>query len=186
MEEEWRDIAGYEGLYQVSSLGRVKSLEREYHCGWFNKQKRKQLEVILVMYPNRDGYLRCRLCLNGSSKEVYVHRLVAKAFVKNKFNKKEVNHIDGVKSNNSVENLEWATRSENIKHAFSTGLKKNSSAMKSVICNETGEKFESIAEASVKTGVWITNISGVLNRSRNTARGLTFSFIEKEGISGNT
>lgn len=106
-EEIWRDITGYEGLYQVSNCGRVKSF---YHGGRILKQSLKR------------GYMFVELYLNTNGKIHIVHRLVAQAFIPNPLNKLEVNHINGIKTDNRVENLEWVTRSENEQHAYDTGL----------------------------------------------------------------
>ena len=116
IKEEWRDIEGHEGFYQVSNLGRVKSLG-----GWSGCVKRKPR--IMKQFLHREGYLRLVLSL-PHKKAYFVHRLVASAFVANPQNKKEVNHIDGNKENNCYTNLEWCTRSENIIHAFEKGLEK--------------------------------------------------------------
>lgn len=109
--EIWRDIVGYEGLYKISSCGRVKS----FH----NKS-----EKILAVHINKFNYSRILLSKNGNSKTYLVHRLVAIAFIPNPDNKPEVNHKNGNKSDNRVENLEWVTCSENTRHAFVTGLAK--------------------------------------------------------------
>lgn len=109
-EEVWKDIEGYEGLYQVSTLGRVKSLARE------RVSKDKILKSSGVRYK-----LVC-LYKSGIVKYVKVHRLVANAFISNPENKPQVNHKDGNKFNNSVSNLEWATSKENCIHAVQTGL----------------------------------------------------------------
>lgn len=118
MENEiWKDIEGYEGIYQVSNLGRVKSLPKLY------KRKFKSYytkEKILKNSLGKNGYYR----VNLSQKIFYIHRLVAEAFIPNSDEKKTVNHIDGVKTNNNISNLEWATYAENNKHAYDTGLKK--------------------------------------------------------------
>ena len=101
--EIWEDIEGYEGIYQVSSLGKVKSLN-------FNHTKK---EKILKPFFNRDGYLSVNLYKEGKRKQYLVHRLVAKVFIPNPENKLEVNHKDEDKTNNKVENLEWVTSKEN-------------------------------------------------------------------------
>lgn len=104
MIEEWRDIAEYEGLYQVSNFGRVRRV----------KTSGEPIKQSMI----RNGYMKLNLCKNNIVKTVMVHRLVAIAFVDNPHNKAEVNHIDGDKKNNSIINLEWTTRSENLKHRY--------------------------------------------------------------------
>ena len=106
--EIWKDIEGFEGLYQVSNLGRTKRLYKN------DKEK------ILKPFSNKDGYLRVNLCKEGKSKQSKVHRLVAKAFIPNLDNKSQVNHRDENKSNNKVENLEWVTSKENINYGTRT------------------------------------------------------------------
>lgn len=110
--EEWRDVVGYEGLYEVSNFGRVKSLQRD-------------VAKILKSNPGIGGYLRVVLCKNEVKKNRFVHVLVAQAFIPNPEGKKQVNHRDGNKKNNHVDNLEWTTPAENIAHAFELGLRKS-------------------------------------------------------------
>lgn len=119
--EIWRDIIGYEGLYQVSSDGRIKRLEfkkRNLLTGGFSTIR----ERILKPVKHYNGYLFVSLC-NGEQKEFSIHTLVARAFIPNPENKPEVNHKNGVKSDNHISNLEWCTTSENILHAYENGLR---------------------------------------------------------------
>lgn len=120
--ETWKDIKDYEGCYQVSNLGRVKSLERTVKRGTnFLPIK----ERILKSYINTDGYLMVDLRKDGKRKTTRIHRIVGEAFITNLENKPEINHKDGIKINNEPENLEWCTHGENIKHAFKSGLRNN-------------------------------------------------------------
>lgn len=111
--EIWKDIEGYKGLYQVSNLGRVKSLnrtvKRRNHYDLTLKGKIKPLHL------DKKGYQRVQLSKDCKLKTFKVHRMVAIAFIENKYNKPQVNHIDGIKHNNNVDNLEWVTNSENQK-----------------------------------------------------------------------
>lgn len=121
MQEIWKDVRGYEGLYQVSNLGRVKSLERQVKLRQYTKNlPEKNMKLTL----NKRGYLYVHLCKNGKYQGYRVHRLVAMAFIPNPHNKPQVNHIDRNVLNNSVDNLEWCTNAENMKHASATGFRK--------------------------------------------------------------
>jgi len=116
--EIWKDIKGYEGKYQVSNLGRVKSLERKTK---YLKSLKSVKETFLKERINRYGYVQAIL-YNDKPKTVYTHRLVAIAFIPNTENKSDVNHKNGIKIDNREENLEWATRKENINHSFEMEL----------------------------------------------------------------
>lgn len=122
--ETWKPVIGYEGIYEISNTGLVKSLSRNKHCGHEMSKPQITKERILTIRTDRLGYTRVKLSKNGVSKLLYLHRLIAKAFIENPKSSKEVNHIDGDKSNNEISNLEWCTRSENLKHAFKNGLKR--------------------------------------------------------------
>lgn len=119
--EEWKDIKDYEGIYQVSNLGRVRSLDRLDSAG------HKRSGAILSISTNSCGYSVTSLSKEGRRKQFRVHRLVAQSFLTEEKSKNEVNHKDGDKSNNKVENLEWCDRLENMRHAYEKGLVGNNS-----------------------------------------------------------
>lgn len=110
MEEIWKQIDDGYGQYQISTFGRVRSLKRKN-------------EKILSLDKDRNGYMNVKLSKDGVIQKFKVHRLVALAFIANPDNLPEINHKDGNKANNCINNLEWTTRSQNMKHAYDTGLK---------------------------------------------------------------
>jgi len=118
--EEFRDIVGYEGYYQVSNFGNVKSLTRTIYKTDGTTQTFK--DKIKKSTYNTKGYLQTGLTKDTIYKTHKVHRLVAMVFLDNPCDKSQINHIDGVKDNNNLTNLEWSTASENTIHAYSTGL----------------------------------------------------------------
>lgn len=195
MEEIWKDIEGYEGLYQVSNLGRVKSLN-------YAKQGK---EKILKDRISATGYKRVNLSKSGERKTYYVHRLVAETFIPNPNGYSEVNHKDENKSNNNIDNLEWCTSkynsnygtrnerqsekmkgrrlTEEHKNKISEGNKgkksingyklnilgdKNPNAKK-VKCITTNEIFTTIKEASEKYNIFEQNIIACCKGKRKSA-----------------
>ena len=136
MQEIWKDVVGYEGLYKISNTGRVKSVKRD---------------KILKEQLNERGYLRVSLSKNNKQKIYSVHRLVMITFIGYEEGK-QVNHIDGDKTNNRLDNLEWTTQSENMKHAYDNRLVKSKRRVRRIRCIETGEIYKSGAEASRELG----------------------------------
>jgi len=116
IKEIWRDIEGYKGIYQISNKGNVKSLNR------IAKNGKKVKEKILKQSQDKDGYILFTLCRNGRQKTLKAHRLVAKTFISNINNKPCVNHLNGIKNDNIVSNLEWVTVSENTQHSYDNKL----------------------------------------------------------------
>jgi hypothetical protein len=110
MEEIWKDVKGFEGLYQVSNIGRIKSLRKG---------------LILKSSINAAGYRHNTFSVNGSFKTLHLHRMLAIAFIENPNKYLVVNHKDGNKTNNNLDNLEWVTYSENTRHGYRIGLMKN-------------------------------------------------------------
>lgn len=185
--EIWKDVEGYEGLYQISSFGEVKSLERD--C--FSRKKEKPVhkkEKILRKQNMTGGHLFVNLSKNGKVKCVSIHRMVANAFIKNNENKPCVNHLNGIKTDNRVENLEWCTHTENLLHAIhvikvhkpppAIGIKgKDNNRSKKVLCVNTGKIYYSAGEAGRELGTYQSNISRVCNGKANHYKNLTFRYI---------
>ena len=122
MKEIWKDVPGYEGMYRVSNLGRVKSLPRikkAFKGVYYNTKQRILKNDILP-----SGYYRVVLHKNSKAIKSFVHRLVARTFIPNPERKPEVNHKNGVKADNKADNLEWTTAKENTSHAAIAGLRK--------------------------------------------------------------
>lgn len=181
MNEQWKPIEGSNGMYEVSNTGKVRSLN--YNKSGLTRELKQKI--------NRYGYCVVTLHIEGKQKYPTVHRLVAKAFIPNPENKPQVNHKSGVKTDNCVENLEWSTTSENVKHAFDNGLKAGSlaHARNTILAyNETCKKpvtaigmfdgevlhFDSIKEASAATGVKDTY--GPLSKKTLTSNGYCFEY----------
>ena len=164
MEEVWKDIAGYEGIYQISNYGKVKSLK--------NNKTRKLIE-------DRDGYLWVALYKNKKQKIFFVHRLVAKAFIENKTNKPQVNHKDENKKNNIVTNLEWVTAKENINYGTRTykASKKHNKPIKVIYRDGTYEIWESATIFANEFGLNRDSISDNIRNKRMTRNGLMFEYV---------
>ena len=124
MQEIWKDIENYEGCYQVSNLGRVRSLTRKVKT--FNGFRTTKGQLLKPLKTNTN-YYRVDLKRNQKDKYISIHRLVAQAFIPNPNNYPVINHIDGDTSNNAVTNLEWCTQSHNIKEAYRVGRAKPTS-----------------------------------------------------------
>lgn len=173
MEEIWKDIKGYEGLYQVSNLGRVKSLGN-------NKTKK---EKIMKPSVNKSGYLLICLSKNGYIKNYFLHRLVAQAFIQNPNNLAQVNHKNEIKDDNRPENLEWCdqkynnnygTRLERVAEKTTNGKKSKPVLKIDPISNEIVAEFPSIMEVQRQLG--LTHISECCNGKRNTAGGFIWRY----------
>lgn len=150
--EIWKDVIGYEGYYQASSIGRIRSLDREldkpnFLTGGPIVRKGKQIKQREAF-----GYLLVNLCVGDVRRMSRVHRLVAETFIPNPSNKPRVNHKNGNKKDNRVYNLEWVTPSENALHAHSNGLCRIVNKKK-VICVDIQKEFES----SFAAAEWLNN-----------------------------
>ncbi len=157
--EEWRDISGYPN-YMISNLGRV----------WNAKFDRFLKPAII------HGYEYVDLCTNGERKQFQIHRLVADAFIQYRIDAYNVNHDDGDKCYNYVDNLEWCTQSENVQHAYDTGLRLPPH-MKAVRIIETNEMFQSISECARAINGNRENIRSCLFGRRKRHLGYTFEYV---------
>lgn len=161
-EEVWKDIVGLEGRYKVSNLGNVYSVKNN---------------LIMKPYKSKRGYYTVNIPKeNRKIKVCTIHRFVANAFIPNPENKREVNHIDGNKLNNRVENLEWVTPKENNNHARRTGLRKSDGDIPVIQYDLEGNfiaRYKSYSEASRVTGIKRCNIGNVASK-RLTRHGKPF------------
>lgn len=171
MEEVWKDIPGFEGYYQASTHGRIKSL------GTITKYK--PTVKILKPFITPQGYARLHIGKKHDRRTWGVHRLIATTFIPNPHNKPQVNHIDGDPSNNRVENLEWCTPHENIQHSYDKLGKKPHNCHK-VRCLETGEVYESAAEAGRKLGLNCISIAACCRRDkgRHQVKGTHWEWVD--------
>ena len=166
MEEVWKPIPGYEGLYEISSFGKVENVRGK---------SRKQL--AFYTNPNSE-YLNVTLWKEGKKKSFRVNRLVALTFLPNPNNYPQVNHKDENKTNNCVDNLEWCTAKYN--NNYGNRIKKASRAVLAILPNVTVEYYISIAEAGRILGTSAANISGVLAKKRKTAKGRAWMYATEE------
>jgi len=149
MEEIWKDIEGWKNHYQISNLSRVRSLD----FPMFHWRGGQSIEKGRIMKLKKDnGYLRIVLRKNGEQKNLAIHRLVAQAFIQNPENKPEINHINGIKTDNRIENLEWCTQKENCEHAFKIGLRKGLKGDKNPY-SKLNEKQVRVIKYCIKLGM---------------------------------
>lgn len=161
MEEVWKAVKGYEGLYEVSNSGKVRTLPHTT-----NGITVPSTELKTSMHKSH-RYIRLRLYKNGESKDYMLHRLVAQAFVPNPCNKPQINHIDGDRANNSASNLEWCTQAENNRHAIDMGLQnpwimiqaRKKKILQISMSGEVVKEWESMTEAAKALGLQVSNIS---------------------------
>ena len=177
--EKWKEIPGYEGHYMCSTYGRVKSIDRIVKSKNGINQYRKGR--ILYQEKTKHGYLIIRLVKDGIRRGGGVHRFVAKTFIDNPKNKPEVNHINEVKYDNRVENLEWMTSSENTNHGFGfmNGRKKVSKSVNQyTLEGDFIKKWDSIAEIrrSLKCG---SHISACCKGNKKQFKGFIWKYAKK-------
>lgn len=187
MKEIWKDIEGYIGLYQISNYGRIKSLSRVRKG---NKGAPVIVpEKILKQSKTKDGYLHASLNKNGNNKKNKVHRLVSKAFIPNPENKPCIDHINGDKTDNRVENLRWCTHKENMNNPlvldiFKSRIGVKNGFSKSVIQftkdNELIRKWDSMADVKRELGIDSSDISCCCSGKRKTAGGSKWKYYDTD------
>lgn len=187
--EIWKDIKGYEELYQVSSLGRVRSKDKLINSR--GNKKRLHRGIILRPKKKKSGYLEVSLYKDKKHKSIQVHRLVAETFIPNPQNKPEVNHKKVVTNDfcdNSIYNLEWCTREENMQHSFKYGNRivaksRNSTSSKAVQQYTTDgklmKKWFCTMDIQRELGIPNSHISACCLGKRKTAGGYKWKYIEK-------
>lgn len=171
----WLPIKGYEGMYEVSDRGEVRSLARPVTTCYGSTR----FKAASILKTDKSGKYE-RVQLGKDSPNYSVHRLVAQAFVPNPMNAEQVNHIDGNRRNNASANLEWCTCAENIRHSFKMGMSKpirgsDNKLSKGVQCisadGDIVHEYASIREAALGIGVSRQSIEDTLYRKRRTCRG---------------
>ena len=176
--EIWKDVKGYEGYYQISNMGNVRSVDRvrrKSNHGYDAHIKGK----VIKQRSQKNGYKCVTIYKDGVAKTVRVHRLVAAAFVPNPNGYGEVNHIDENVENNCANNLEWCSRSYNC--SYGSGLSKRAKkCSKPCVQYKDGieiARFPSISEASRKTGIVFSSIQSCVSGKQKTTHGFTWSAI---------
>jgi hypothetical protein len=170
--EIWRPVPNYENAYEISTSGKLRSIERDIRIGY---KTRKISAKMIKSRINNWGYEEVKLSKNGLMTTTCIHILVAKAFILNAANKPEVNHKNGIKTDNSLQNLEWVTHAENMQHAYQYGLIK--AKTKPIVNHCTGEEFKSIKEAATFYNVPYGSLKGYLNGNRKITTSLKTEII---------
>ena len=186
MKEEWKDIKGYEGLYQISNLGRVKSLARTYSHHNRYTHVIKHIQEKILKPQLRGQYLKVTLLKHNHRKQVSVHKLVAETFIPNPDKLPMVNHKDEDKLNNNINNLEWCNSTYNSNYGtrntkISKLLTNNKKRSKQVLCVETDTIYPSTREAERQTGIRNDHIVQVCNHTKHykTAGGFHWKYVER-------
>ena len=179
--EIWKPISGYEGFYEVSNLGRIRSLERIVECSDGRKRKIKDRTLKGSSYSG--GYSGVTLHKDGCAKFVNIHRIVAEAFVPNPLEKEEVNHKDENPSNNHASNLEWVTHKENLNYgtrqerARKAIVEAQGRAVRQLsIDGELVAEYESLSAACNATGTHVSNITKCAKGVYKTAGGYIWKY----------
>jgi hypothetical protein len=178
MKYEIKEIPSFEGLYTIDTNGNVYSLPKEWHTGEKHTATIRHNGRIIKQFKDKDGYYKVVLSKESKTKYIAVHRLLALTFISNEFNKPYVNHKNGVKDDNSINNLEWCTAKENTNHAIKTGLIKNigssNGRSKIVLDFNTGIFYETLKEAANAKNISMKNLSKKLTGYRNNNTSMSY------------
>jgi hypothetical protein len=174
MEEIWKPIEGFETLYEVSNTGKVRRCAGWIKNGKTTKRYAESLIIALDVNKQRHNYIYCHLYKNNKICTRQIHRLVAAAFIPNTNALPEVNHIDGNKNNNCVNNLEWCTDKENKQHAWANGLCNSDHRKQKIKCIQTGEIFESVITCAKQMGLHRENIFNHMRGGQSHVKGYTY------------
>lgn len=188
--EKWKDIPGFENLYSVSNYGRIMRIGHHRISCRYNKKGKFYSTKILRCSTNSQGYVNTQIRrLNGTFETFKVHRLVAMLFISNPKDKPQVNHIDGNKQNNKVDNLEWCTNGENGKHAWDTGLRTKLCGADNKFSKQI-DQFDingnyiktwcSIGEITRKLGISHSLITATCQNRQKTSHGYIWKYKEEE------
>ena len=195
MKEIWKDIKGYGGLYQISNLGNVKKIKNKKYNISKKEVEEKEINKYISIGKHKLGYKNVKLTdKNGIRKNLFLHRIIAEAFVENPNNFNIINHKDGDKSNNNINNLEWTTQKDNVNHAWKNGLCENvrkvcaingkRKSKKIIQKNKNGEVIKvwnSTMDIERELGIIHNNITFCCKHYNRTAGGFIWEYYKELG-----
>lgn len=182
----WKEIKDFEGYYIINKDGVIMGVDREIPD--IRVGRRRIRGQVLCTYKNKDGYIRCQLWKGKKANNLFIHRLLAETFIENIYQKQDVNHKNGIRYDNRLENLEWMTRSENVQHGYRSNGRKPTRYWlgkggdirhfcKKVECVTTGIIYRSVTEAAIDLGIDFRVVSAVCLNKRKSVMNMKFKFV---------